>query len=106
MLTEWEGPAINDPAVAGSKDFLGFMDETVTLASVAIRVPITIGQTVLGSRICEAFKARSISYLASRRSQQGQKKRDMLKQQVLDEIGNQFPDPEAAEDAGPGRGAT
>jgi hypothetical protein len=97
MLLEWEGPAINDPATAGSKEPADFMDETVTLASAAIWVTITIGQAVLGSSVYETLKARLISYLAGRRSQQGQKKLDELKQQVLEEIGKQFPDPKQAE---------
>jgi hypothetical protein len=97
MLLDWEGPAINDPATADSQAIEGFLADPATLPSASLWVAVTIASVVLGNGVCDALRAKVVSFLAAWRSRHGQGKLDELKQQVLGEIQKQRTDPQQSE---------
>src|SRR5437867_613826 len=87
LIGEWQGPALNHPALAGDdKTLEGFLADPAALASAAIWVSVTIGSAVLGNASPDSVNPKVVAFLTAWRRCHGQAKLDELKGQVLDKL--------------------
>jgi hypothetical protein len=87
LIGEWQGPAVNHPALAGDDTTLeGFLADPATLPSVAIWVAVSIASAVLGPVPSNPVNPKVIPFLDAWRRRHGQAKLDELERQVLEQL--------------------
>ncbi len=91
MILDWEGAALVGATTPNGQSAEG------TLASAGHWVAANVTTAVVGNSVYDALKGKIVAFLANWRTQNGGRKLDDLKQQVLAEIEKQHPDPRQGE---------
>ncbi len=86
-IAEWNGPALNNPALAGDGETLErFLSDPCSVPTAAIWLAVMLGASVSPNGSDEIVAKKVGPFVAAWRGRHGEAKVDELKQQVIAEL--------------------